>query len=138
MGRTMARLSLCQRMCDPGPAFWFRSTPVGTFPLAHQGDKKGATLLHKTNNPIPDGVIRFFFVGPCNLTVSDHELCAFAHAWGDTVRRACTAPATQEAGGQGDEKAAARGATAAGAGKTHATPMDEPSEFGRDDQTHTA
>ena len=45
-----AMLSLCQRMCDPGPACWFRFTTVGTFPLAHQSDKKGATLPHKQKN----------------------------------------------------------------------------------------
>ena len=62
----------------------------------------------------------FLPVGPCNLTVSDHEMSAFASCMGDTVRRACTAPATQEASGQGDEKAAARGATTADASPTHA------------------
>ena len=36
-------LSLRQRINDPEPAYWFRFTPVGTFPLAHQGDKRGAT-----------------------------------------------------------------------------------------------
>ena len=62
----------------------------------------------------------FLPVGPSNLTVSDHELSAFASCMGDTVRRACTAPATQEASGLGDEKAAARGATTADASPTHA------------------
>ena len=50
-GPNKGSLSLCQRMCDPGPAYWFRFTPVGTFPLAHQGDKRGATLPHKPITP---------------------------------------------------------------------------------------
>ena len=36
---------------DPGPAYWFRFTPVGTSFLPHQGDKKGATLHHKPITP---------------------------------------------------------------------------------------
>ena len=39
--------SLCQRVHDLGTAYRFKFTPVGTFLLAHQGDKRGATLLHK-------------------------------------------------------------------------------------------
>ena len=46
-GPNKGSLSLCQRINDPGPAYWFRFTPVGT----HQGDKKGATLLHKQITP---------------------------------------------------------------------------------------
>ena len=44
-------LSLCQGIHDPEPEYRFRFTPVGTFPLAHQGDKSGATLLHKPMTP---------------------------------------------------------------------------------------
>ena len=38
-------------MHDPGPAYWFRFTPVGTSFLPHQGDTRGATLLHKPITP---------------------------------------------------------------------------------------
>ena len=34
-----------------GPAYRLKFTPVGTFPLAHQGDKRGAILLHKPITP---------------------------------------------------------------------------------------
>ena len=56
-GSNNGSLSLCQRRHDPGPACWFRITPVGIFSLAQQGDKRDVTLHHKSNNPIPDGVI---------------------------------------------------------------------------------
>ena len=70
----------------------------------------------------------FVPVGPCMLPVSDHELCAFKACMDVTVRRACTAPATQEASGQEDEEAVADGAAAV-AGTTHATSMDEFDEL---------
>ena len=38
-------------MYEPEPEYRFKFTPVGTFPLAHQGDKRGATLLHKPITP---------------------------------------------------------------------------------------
>ena len=50
-GPNKGSLSLCQRMCEPGAAYWFRFTPVGTSFLPHQGDKKGATLPHKPITP---------------------------------------------------------------------------------------
>ena len=50
-GPNKGSLSLCQRINDPGPAYWFRFTPVGTSILPRQGDKKGATLLHKPITP---------------------------------------------------------------------------------------
>ena len=50
-GPNKGLLSLCQRISDPGPAYWFRFTPVGTSFLPHQGDKKGATLPHKPTTP---------------------------------------------------------------------------------------
>ena len=36
---------------DPEPESRFRFTPVGTFHLAHQGDKSGMTLPHKPITP---------------------------------------------------------------------------------------
>ena len=43
---------------DLEPEYRFRFAPVGTFSLlAHQGDKRGATLPHKPITPMPDGVI---------------------------------------------------------------------------------
>ena len=50
-GPNKGSLSLCQRINDPEPAYWFRFTPVGTSFLPHQGDKKGATLPHKPITP---------------------------------------------------------------------------------------
>ena len=36
-GPNKGSLSLCQRMCDPGPEYRFKFTPVGTFPPATPG-----------------------------------------------------------------------------------------------------
>ena len=44
-------LSLCQRIHELGPEYRFKFTPVGTSLLAHQGDKRGATLPHKPRTP---------------------------------------------------------------------------------------
>ena len=51
MGRTRARYRYADEKNNPGPAYWFRFTPVGTSFLPHQGDKKGATLPHKPITP---------------------------------------------------------------------------------------
>ena len=50
-GPNKGSLSLCQRINDPGPAYWFRFTPVGTSFLPHPGDKKGAILPQKPITP---------------------------------------------------------------------------------------
>ena len=50
-GPNKGSLSLSQRISDPGPAYWFRFTPVGTSFLPHHGDKRGATLPHKPITP---------------------------------------------------------------------------------------
>ena len=50
-GPNKGSLSLCRRMGDPGPAYWFRFTPVGTSFFPHQSDKKGATMPHKPITP---------------------------------------------------------------------------------------
>ena len=50
-GPNKGSLSLCQRMYDPEPEYWFRFTPVGIFPLSHQSDQRGATLSHKPMTP---------------------------------------------------------------------------------------
>ena len=50
-GPNKGSLSLCQGICEPEPEYWFKFTPVGKFPLAHQGDKRGATLPHKPITP---------------------------------------------------------------------------------------
>ena len=63
-GPNMGSLSLCQRISDPGPAYWFRFTPVGTSFLPHQGDKKGATMPHKPITPFHMALI------VCGLTAA--------------------------------------------------------------------
>ena len=50
-GPNKGLLSLCQGIHDPEPEYRFSFTPVGTFPLAHQGDKRCATLPHKPTTP---------------------------------------------------------------------------------------
>ena len=41
-------LSRCHGTHDPSPAYRFRFTPAGTFPSAHQGVRRDATLLHRS------------------------------------------------------------------------------------------
>ena len=50
-GPNKGSLSLCQRIHELGPEYRFKFTPVGTSLLAHQGDKRGATLPHKPITP---------------------------------------------------------------------------------------
>ena len=50
-GPNKGSLSLCQRIHELGPEHRFKFTPVGTSLLAHQGDKRGATLPHKPITP---------------------------------------------------------------------------------------
>ena len=50
-GPNKGSLSLCQRIHELGPEYRFKFPPVGTSLLAHQGDKRGATLLHKPRTP---------------------------------------------------------------------------------------
>ena len=51
-GPNKGSLSLCQGIHDLEPAYQFKFTAVGTFPLAHQGDKK-CDSAPQTNDPIP-------------------------------------------------------------------------------------
>ena len=50
-GPNKGSLSLYKRINDPQSAYRFNLTSVGTFPLAHHGDKRGATLPHKPMTP---------------------------------------------------------------------------------------
>ena len=40
-------LSQCHGIHDPSPEYRFRFTPVGTSPLANQGVRRDAALLHR-------------------------------------------------------------------------------------------
>ena len=63
-GRGASWTSPCESTRTSPPALG--SSPVGTFPLAHQGDKRGATLPHE---PItPDGVIGLWS-DSCSLSI---------------------------------------------------------------------
>ena len=65
-------LSQCQRMHDLELAYRFKFTPVGTFPLAHQGDKRGATLLHKPTTP---SQICGLTAAPCPYLYGHRQAC---------------------------------------------------------------
>ena len=69
--------SLCQRKSDPGPAYWFRFTPVvAPFLSPHQGDKKGATLLHKPKTPSPMALLVCgLTAAPCPYSYEHRQSC---------------------------------------------------------------
>ena len=75
-GPNKGSLSLCQRISDPGPAYWFRFTPVVTSFLPHQGDKKGATLLHKPITPFQMALLVCgLTAAPCPYLFEHRESC---------------------------------------------------------------
>ena len=107
----------------PVPGCFLGSEPATCLRTPPAGREFTPASTSETGRKSPAGpetllLTLFVPVGPCTLTVSDHELCAYASCMGVTVQRACTAPATQAASGQGDEQ------TEAGADPTHATPAD--------------
>ena len=75
-GPNKGSLSLCQRIIDPGQAYWFRFTPVGTSFLPHQGDKRGTTLPHK---PITSFQMALLVCGltaaPCPCLYEHRQSC---------------------------------------------------------------
>ena len=67
-GPNKGSLSLCQRIHQFGPEYRFKFTPVGTSLLAHQGDKRGATLPHKPITPCQmASLVCGLTAAPCSL-----------------------------------------------------------------------
>ena len=64
-GPNKGSISLCQRKSDPGQAYWFRFSPVGTSFLPHKSDKKGATLPHKPITPFQMALLVCLNAAPC-------------------------------------------------------------------------
>ena len=67
-GPNKGSLSLCQRIHELGPEYWFKFTPVGNSLLSHQGDKRGRDPAPQTNNPTPDGVISLWS-DSCSMSI---------------------------------------------------------------------
>ena len=75
-GPNKGSLSLCQRIHELGLEYRFKFTPVGTSLLAHQGDKRGATLPHKPITPCQmASLVCGLTAAPCPYVYEHRQSC---------------------------------------------------------------